>query len=118
MSRRLVMQTLRWAGITVCTTLAVVGVAAGSIHPAEQGGKAAVANWGLAGLFAGFAALLWRRAGLRWTVIAVCVIVAIVGLVAGILYFREGSAQGVKLSWAGAASFTGVAVALLRRGRH
>jgi hypothetical protein len=86
----------------------------------EGGARAVVvvSNWAWAALFAGFAVLLWRRCGLRWTGITVCVWLAAVGLAAGIYFLTKSFPQGVGPAWAVAGLFAVLAVLLWRRGRQ
>lgn len=108
----------RWAGFTACAVLAVVGLVYGIIYLTQGWTGGVVSNWAWATLFAGFAGVLWRRGGLRWTGITVCAVLAVVALVGGIIYLTEGFTKGVVPSWAGAALFAVFAVVLWRRGRR
>lgn len=112
------MQTMRWIGIAACAAIAVSGLVGGIMFLTEGLPKEAASNWSFATLFAGFAGVLWRRGGLRWTGITVGAVLAVVGLVAGIFYLTEGLTKGVVWSWTGAALFAVFAGVLWRLGRH
>lgn len=51
----------------------------------------------------------------RWAGFAACVVLAVVGLVFGIVYLTEGATRGVVSNWAWAALFGVSAVLLWRR---
>jgi hypothetical protein len=94
----------------------MVGLVYGIIDLTEGWIRGTVSGWAWAALFGGFAGVLWRHGGLRWTGITVCAVLALVALGAGIIYLTEGFTQGVAPSWAGAALFAVFAVVLWRRG--
>lgn len=108
----------RWVGVTTFAVLAVVGLVFGIIDLTEGWAKGAASGWAWAALFGGFAGVLWRRGGPRWTGITVCAVLAVVALVAGIFYLTEGFTNGVATSWAVAALFAALAVVLWRRERR
>lgn len=112
------MQTMRWIGIAACAALAVLGLVYGIIDLTEGWTNGAVSEWAWAALFGGFAGVLWRRGGLRWTGITVCAVLAVGTLVLGIMYLARGFNQGVAPSWAVGALFAVFVVVLWRRGRH
>ena len=96
----------------------MAGIVYGIIDLTEGWTRGTAAEWAWAALFGGFAAVLWRRGGLRWTGITVCAVLAVAALVAGIFYLREGFTDGVGPTWAVAALFAGFAVLLWRRERR
>ncbi|MGH3056312.1 MAG: hypothetical protein ACRDL7_15165 [Gaiellaceae bacterium] len=108
----------RWTGIAACAGLAVVGLVYGTIYLTEGWTPGVVSNWAWATLFAGFAGVLLRRGGLRWTAITVCAVIAVVALVGGIIYLTRGFTMGVVPAWAAAALFAVFAGVLSRRGQR
>lgn len=108
----------RWVGVAAFAVLAVIGLVFGIIDLTEGWAKGAASGWAWAVLFGGFAGVLWRRGGLRWTGITVFAVLALAALVAGIFYLTEGFTNGAALTWAVAALFASLAVVLWRQGRR